>query len=213
MAWANGLGGGGFRIGEIEMKRLFVLLLCCFAIGGAIATKVQAAKIGEDGLHKQAWFSITFKDVREDIEAAKQAGKRLAIIVEQRGCIYCKKLHETVLSDPAIAKYIADNFMVVQYNMFGDEEVIDLDGKTLTEKTAIRRWGLAYTPTVLFMPEDAPSSVAASGGITARSIAVYVIPGAFGKATTLHMFMWVREKGYLKNEPFQKYHARKLKAR
>ena len=63
-----------------------------------MSTGAIAAKMGEDGLHKQPWFSTTFKDVKEDLETAKQDGKRLAIIIEQRGCIYCKKLHETVFS-------------------------------------------------------------------------------------------------------------------
>ncbi len=42
------------------------------------------------------------------------------------------------------------------------------------------------------------------------ALAVMVMPGAFGHYTTLHMFQWVKEKGYLGEQPFQKYHARKL---
>ncbi len=169
-----------------------------------LSVHANAAKLGEDGLHKQPWFSVTFKDLKEDLAAAKEAGKRLAIFVEQRGCLYCKKMHETVYSDHKVAKYISDNFMVVQYNMFGDEEVVDTDGETLTEKKAVRKWGLAFTPTVMFLPEDVASNT------NAKQAAVAIMPGAFGLNTTLHMFQWVREKGYLKAEPFQKYHARKL---
>lgn len=165
---------------------------------------VQAAEVGEDGLHKQAWFAQTFKDLKDDMAAAKAEGKRLAIIFEQRGCIYCKRLHEEVLSDAHIAGYIADNFMVVQYNLFGDEEVIDLDGDELTEKTAARKWRVVYTPTVMFMPEEL------SGEGDAGSLAVATMPGAFGKGTTLNMFKWVQEKGYDSDEHFQKYHARKI---
>lgn len=183
------------------MHQLTLLLIAAFTLAGA-----ANAKVGDDGLHKQPWFTVTFKDVAEDIATAKSEGKRLAIIIEQRGCIYCKKLHETVFSDTKIAKYISDNFMVVQYNMFGDEEVIDSDGATLTEKSAVRKWGLAFTPTILFLPEDTPK------GKTAKQSAVMVMPGAFGRYTTLHMFQWVKEKGYLKDEAFQKYHARKLSA-
>lgn len=179
-----------------------IMLTAIFML--AFAGIASAAKIGEDGLHKQPWFSVTFKDVREDIEAAKAAGKRLVIIIEQRGCIYCKKMHETVFNVPEVAKYIKDNFVVVQYNMFGDEEVTDSDGKTLTEKTAVRKWGLAFTPTVVFLPEVAPP------GKNAKEAAVMVMPGAFGKNTVLHAFQWVKEKGYLGKEPFQKYHARRL---
>lgn len=180
------------------------IILSLAIVLAALALPARAAKLGEDGLHKQPWFSVTFRDLKEDVAAAKEAGKRLAIIVEQRGCMYCRKMHETVFSDPAVAKYISDYFMVVQYNMFGDEEVIDLDGETLTEKTAVRRWGLAFTPTIMFFPETAPERG------TAKDAAVQVMPGAFGKNTVLHMFQWVREKGYEGEEAFQKYHARKL---
>ena len=170
----------------------------------ALSTPTLAAEIGDDGLHKQPWFSVTFKDVAEDIETAREDGKRLALIIEQRGCIYCKRMHEEVFSDPEIAAYIAENFMVVQYNMYGDEEVIDLDGDTLTEKAAVRKWGLLFTPTVIFLPEDVP----ANGTVASASVAR--MPGAFGKGTTRNLFRWVHEKGYLSDEPFQAYHARLL---
>lgn len=173
----------------------------------ALASGAMAQEVGEDGLYKQPWFSTTFRDVREDIAEAASEGKRLAIIFEQRGCIYCKKLHEEVLSDPEVRDYIKANFKIVQYNLFGDEEVTDLDGKSLSEKTAARRWRIVYTPTIVFLPEKAPQ-----GGTVAEA-AVSVMPGAFGKSTTLDMFRWVREKGYLGKEHFQKYHARMIEER
>jgi thioredoxin-related protein len=96
------------------------------------------ATLGDDGLHKEDWFAITFRDVKEDIATAAAEGKRLVLIFEQRGCIYCKKVHEEVLSDPKVRDYINANFKVVQYNIYGDEEVTDIDGAKLTEKTAAR---------------------------------------------------------------------------
>nr|WP_245615493.1 thioredoxin family protein [Afifella pfennigii] len=162
----------------------------------------HAVEIGDDGLHKQNWFSITFRDIAEDIETANDEGKRLAIVFEQRGCIYCRKMHEELLADPEVADYIRENFKVVQYNMFGDEEVTDLDGEVLTEKTAARKWGYVFTPTVVFLPDEVPE------GVSVRDAAVAVMPGAFSKWTFLNMFRWVNEKGYEGEEHFQKYHAR-----
>ena len=173
----------------------------------ALLSTAQGAEIGDDGLHKEAWFTTSFKDVAEDIEQAAAEGKRLAIIFEQRGCIYCRKLHEEVLADPKTAEWIAEHFSVVQYNLFGDEEVTDLDGDTLTEKTAARKWRVVFTPTVMFMPEAVPE------GVSAGEAAVSTMPGAFEKGTTLNMFRWVYEKGYEGEEHFQKYHARKLAER
>lgn len=183
------------------MSRFIVAVVAAFLM---FAPAANAFTIGEDGLHKEEWFSETFKDVAEDIETASAAGKRLAIVVEQRGCIYCRKMHEELLSDPEVADYIKANFMVVQYNMFGDVEVTDLDGEELTEKTAARKWGYVFTPTIVFLPELAPE------GVTVAEAAVATMPGAFGKWTFLNMFRWVREKGYEGEEHFQKYHARRI---
>jgi thioredoxin-related protein len=168
----------------------------------AFSIQAWSAEVGEDGLHKQDWFALTFRDVAEDIEAARDEGKRLVMIFEQRGCIYCAQMHEKILSDPEVSDFIKANFKVVQYNMFGDEEVTDLDGDVLTEKTAARKWGYVFTPTMVFLPEEVPE------GKTAAEAAVATMPGAFGKRTFLNMFKWVAEKGYEGEEHFQKYHAR-----
>jgi thioredoxin-related protein len=190
---------------KCEVTQMKKLLFSMILLIGVIP--VYAAELGEDGLHKQPWFTITFRDLREDLVTAREKGKRLALIIEQRGCGYCRKMHEEVFSDPEISKYISDNYLVVQYNMFGDEEVTDLNGEILNEKSAVRHWGYVFTPTIVFLPETAAE------GQTVKEAAVMVMPGAFGKGTVLDMFQWVREKGYLKEEPFQKYHARKLEER
>ena len=189
------------RIAEVAFALMVSLLF--FAV--VMVERPQAAELGEDGLHKQEWFTETFRDIGEDIETAAAEGKRLAIIFEQRGCIYCRKLHEEVLSDPQVRDYIRENFMVVQYNLFGDVEVTDLDGETLGEKAAARKWRVVYTPTVMFLPDGLPE-----GSMDAGQAAVQTMPGAFGKWTTINMFRYVHEKAYEGEEHFQKYHARKL---
>ena len=181
--------------------------LALFLAGLVMLCTPAAAELGDDGLHKKPWFSVTFKDVKEDLESATSEGKRLAIIFEQRGCVYCKKLHEEVLSDKEVADYIKANFKIVQYNLYGDEEVTDLDGKTLSEKEAARKWRVNFTPTVLFLPE------ASDGKTSVVDAAVAVMPGAFGKGTSLDMFQWVRAKGYEGKETFQRYHARRIRER
>lgn len=170
-------------------------------------TAPAMADVGEDGLHKTDWFALTFKDISEDLEAAQDEGKRLALIFEQRGCIYCKKLHEEVFSQEDVSEYISENFMVVQYNLYGDEEVVDLDGETLTEKDAARKWGVVFTPTIFFL-DEAPEE-----GADVKAATLHTLPGAFGKGTTLDMFSYIRDKVYETDEPFQRYHARMIEAR
>lgn len=184
------------------MRHLVFGLVAVLLLGQA-----ALAEVGEDGLHKKDWFTVTFKDVAEDIRDAEKQGKRLAMIFEQRGCIYCRQLHEGPLSNPDIANFIKSNFVVVQYNLFGDEEVTDFDGTALPEKEMAKRWGVVFTPTILFMPEQVPE------GDNAGRAAVATMPGAFGNGTTLDMFTWVKEKGYESDEHFQKYHARRIQER
>lgn len=184
------------------LKRLLLVLAFCLP-----ASAGWAVTLGEDGLHKQEWFSMTFRDMKEDVAAAAEEGKRLAIIIEQRGCIYCRKVHEEILTDPQVADYIKANYKMVQYNLYGDEEVVDLDGEVLTEKTAARKWGIAFTPTIIFLPEEA------DGGLDTRQAAVASMPGAFQKGTFLDMFTWVREKLYETDEDFQRFHARRIRER
>ena len=169
-----------------------------------LALPVAAAELGDDGLHKTSWMRDTFKDLSEDLEEANAEGKRLMVMVEQRGCIYCKKMHEEVFVIPEIEQFIQDNFFVVQINMFGDVEVTDFDGTTLPEKDMVKRWGALFTPNIYFFPE------AVGDDVTAAQAAVANMPGAFGRWTTFNMLNWVVEKGYAGDEPFQKYHARKF---
>ncbi|WP_026757403.1 thioredoxin family protein [Sediminimonas qiaohouensis] len=181
------------------MKRLVAAIAMLMTLALPAAAE---ATLGDDGLHKTDWMRNTFKDLREDLAEANAEGKRLAIIVEQRGCIYCRKMHQEVFPEPEIDAYIRENFFVVQMNMFGDVEVTDFDGESLPEKQMARKWSLMFTPTFMFFPEEVEE------GQTAADAAVAVMPGAFGQGTTMAMLRWVKEKRYEGDEPFQKYVAR-----
>lgn len=174
-----------------------------------LALPLWAAEMGDDGLHKADWMRDTFKDLNEDLAEANAEGKRLAIIIEQRGCIYCSKMHKEVFSDPEVADYIRENYFVVQMNLHGDTEVTDFDGEVLSEKAAARKWGILFTPSILFLPQEVEE------GQNAAEAVVSLMPGAFAKGTTIDMFTWVREERYAldSEEDFQRYHARRIQER
>mgnify|MGYP005845734373 CR=1 FL=1 len=180
--------------------RLFAATLAALAI----AVPAAAVEMGDDGLHKPDWLRDTFRVMAEDLAEAKAEGRRMLVIWEQRGCIYCSKMHEEVYPSPEVDALIRERYYVVQMNLFGDVEVTDFDGTALPEKEMAARWGVLFTPTLMFMPEEVPE------GGTAAEAAVAVMPGAFGKLTTRNLLRWVLEKGYEGDEHFQKYHARNL---
>ncbi|WP_299444123.1 thioredoxin family protein [uncultured Rhodospira sp.] len=165
--------------------------------------------LGDDGLYHHDFFMQSFLDLQEDLAETHAADKRLVIIFEQRGCIYCKKVNVEILGDPAIYEYVKGNFNVLQLNLFGEREVTDFDGETMPEKQLARRWGVIFTPTLLFMPEDP----ADAEGMTGKEAAVFNMHGAFGKHTFLSAFEWVKQKGYEGDTHFQKYVAERLAER
>lgn len=187
-------------------KFLKILLLAMFPL---FVNQASALEVGDDGLHKTPWMQDTFKDLREDLEEANAEGKRLVLFFEQIGCIYCTKMHKEVFSKEKVSNYINDNFFVVQLNLHGDIEVTDFDGDVLPEKDIARKWGILFTPSILFLPPEVDSSS------SAQQAAVAMMPGAFSAGTTLYLFTWVREERYLldNGEDFQRYHARMVNER
>jgi len=174
-----------------------------------IAAPLAAAELGDDGLHKPDWLRVTFKDLQEDFADAQAEGKRLVLMVEQRGCIYCTEMHEKTFPDERIEALLREDFFPVQLNLHGDTEIVDTDGEALSEKAAARKWGVMFTPTIIFLPPEIDDTK------PAVAQAVAVMPGAFGPGTTLDMLTWVKEERYLdqSEEDFQRYHARRIRER
>ena len=190
----------------ILKKYLAVIVVSVFSF---LATNISALELGDDGLHKTRWMQDTFKDLREDLSEANSEGKRLVLFFEQIGCIYCTKMHKEVFSKEKVSNYIEENFFVVQLNLHGDIEVTDFDGEVLAEKDIARKWGILFTPSVIFLPTEVKVDV------SAQQAAVATMPGAFSAWTTMDLFTWVREERYLldNGEDFQRYHARRIDER
>ena len=187
--------------------RLILAILTALTL--ALPAAAAGVPMGDDGLHKPDWLRDTFKDLREDFAEAEAEGKRLLIIVEQRGCIYCRDMHENTFTDPRVKEMLEDVYFPVQINLHGDIEIVDTDGETLSEKAATRKWGVLFTPNMIFLPPELDD------GKFVIQQAVAVMPGAFSPGTTLDMLTWVAEERYLdqSEEDFQRYHARRIRER
>jgi len=190
------------------MRQLFAFaqyLVMALALAGPLA----AAELGDDGLHKADWMRDTFKDLQEDFAEAQSEGKRLLVLVEQRGCIYCNQMHENTFADPRVRAMLEEKYFPVQINLHGETGIVDVDGQALSEKAATRKWGVMFTPTMIFFPTSLDDSRSAGAQ------AVAVMPGAFAPGTTLDLLTWVAEERYLDQVPedFQRYHARMIRER
>ncbi|MFN3744342.1 MAG: thioredoxin family protein [Hyphomicrobiaceae bacterium] len=155
----------------------------------------------DDGLYTQPWFHESFLDLKEDLTEAEKAGKSLAILFEQRGCPYCRETHVTNLADPEIAAYIQKHFLVIQLNLYGSRTVTDFDGKELEERALARRWGVNFTPSILFFVPPADALAGKDGG----SAAVWKLLGYWKPFHFHSTFVYVHERAYKEPGGFQRW--------
>ena len=141
---------------------------------------------GEDHLWHQNWFLESFLNLRDDLTEASEQGKRFVIVFEQRGCGYCIKMHKQILAQKYINDYVRENFTVLQLDLWGNRNVTDFDGKEMTEKDLAKRWGVIFTPTLMFFTDD----LSGSEGKTGAQLEVARMPGAFGPNTFYDLFTW-----------------------
>ncbi|MCF6321665.1 MAG: thioredoxin family protein [Rhizobiaceae bacterium] len=185
-----------------------------FTAGGALALSAvatnpsfsqsrQKVEVNEDGLHVQPWFLDSFLEVAEDQAELAAENKHLAVVFEQRGCPYCREMHEVNLAIPQIVDYLKENFGILQINIWGGRIVTDLDGEELPEKDFARKWKVNFTPTIVFLRlgdlENAPLALAESARM----------PGYLKPFQFLSMFEFVAQKNY-EEQNFQSFMKDKL---
>lgn len=164
--------------------------------------------LGDDGLYHQSWFLNSFMDLKEDLTAAAEAGKRFAVVFEQKGCPYCRDMHTVNLADPKLNAWIRERFDILQINLWGDREVTDFDGEALPEKEFAQKYNVNFTPTIIFFPDD-PAAVEGKSG---PEVEVARMPGYFRPFHFTAMFEYVWDKRYAKGQPFQRYILEKANA-
>jgi thioredoxin-related protein len=123
------------------------------ALGLPSRAMAQAIQ-GDDGLYREPWFLESFLDLPDDLKAAREHGKRLAILWELKGCPFCKQIHLVNFADPATSAFIRERFEILQLNFIGSREVTDFDGQILPEKAFAEKYGIRSTPTIQFFPVE-----------------------------------------------------------
>jgi thioredoxin-related protein len=177
------------------------------AAGLALITRPAAAQetriepiLGDDGLYHQPWFLNSFLDLKDDLAEAAEEGKRFAVIWEQRGCPYCRETHVVNFARPEINEFVRENFNMLQLDIWGSREVTDFDGEALEERALARKWGIVFTPTIMFF-DDSLEKAAGRSGAEAE---VVRMPGYFKPFHFITMFEYVKEGAY-KATHFQRY--------
>ena len=132
---------------------LFFAALIITSNAWAATDKKRGAYQGAMATEYPAWFKDSFLNLRDDIAEAKARNKRVMLMFTQDNCPYCNALVERNLSQKAIEARLRERFDVIAVNIWGDREVVGLDGKKHTEKSYATSQKVQFTPTLLFFDE------------------------------------------------------------
>ena len=171
-------------------------------VGGAGAVEHRYEPlVVDEGFYTWDWFLSSFFELADDLETATAGGKRLAILWEQDGCPYCREMHLVNFRIPKIVDYIRANFNIIQLNMWGDREVVDVDGEVVSEKELARKYRIQFTPTLQFFPKQ----LAADNTLPGDDIEVWRLLGYWKPFHFLSTFIYVAEEGYIEEPNFQRF--------
>ncbi len=141
------------------------LLLCAWLFQPVAAETDPLLEGGVNpGYHPPPdWFKQSFLDIREDIDEAAAEGRRLLLYFYQDGCPYCAKLLKDNFGQRDIVEQTRSRFDVVAINIWGDREVVGLDGASVSEKAFAEQLRVMYTPTLLFLNEQGELALRVNG--------------------------------------------------
>lgn len=130
----------------------------------ALAAEVKrGAYQGAIATEYPSWFKDSFLNLQDDIAEAKANNKRVMLFFTQDNCPYCNALVERNLAQKEIEQGMRERFEVIAINMWGDREVIGLDGAKHTEKTFAASLKVQFTPTLLFFDETGKTILRLNG--------------------------------------------------
>ena len=127
--------------------------IAAFALAFFGAAEPHAQVPSPHAIDVPAWFALSFLDFREEMADATREGKRLLVYFGQDGCPYCKKLMETNFAQRGIVDKTRKHFVAIALNLWGDREVVWVDGRRMTEKELGDALEVQFTPTLLFFDE------------------------------------------------------------
>lgn len=136
-----------------ERSTCYLLSLLLLLLPLVLAAQEAGRFLGAKETHYPAWFKESFLDIREDVQEARDGGRRVLLFFHQNGCPYCNLMVERNLSQRAIEQQMREQFEVIAINMWGDRAVTDLAGRERSEKLFAADLKVQFTPTLLFLDE------------------------------------------------------------
>ena len=149
-----------------RLQMMFVLLYALLLVapdGWAASEKKRGAFQGAMATEYPSWFKDSFLNLRDDIAEAKAHNKRVMLMFTQDNCPYCNALVARNLAQKDIEQRLRERFDVIAVNIWGDHELVGLDGVKYTEKSYATSQKVQFTPTLLFFDETGQTILRLNG--------------------------------------------------
>ncbi len=141
-------------------------------------------------LHREPGFLVAPVDLRK----LPGTGPVL-VLFEQKACPPCDELHEDILKRPETQRQLAP-FTVVQLDLWGTQEVVAPDGRTMMERQLARAWDVKFAPTMVFLDRASGEEIfraeAYLKAFHLQSVLEYVASGAYREQPSFQRFIEAR---------------------
>jgi thioredoxin-related protein len=162
-------------------RRTLLLMSAALGAGCLLPSHGRAAPVA--GFATQPWFAETSFDLAHDLDAASKAGKRLVLLWEQKGCEYCRAMHELAMPQADLIEIAKPQFHVIQMDMRGTRAFKDFAGAAAKESDLARGFFVRGTPTTQVFDEAGKE--------------VFRMPGYASPEIFFLVYQYVAERGYL----------------
>jgi thioredoxin-related protein len=128
----------------MRVLMISLLMLCC-----GLAQGVESRDAA-------AFFNDSFGDFQEELETAKEQGKKgILIMFEMDECPFCHRMKRNVLNRGDVQDYFHEHFLVFSVDTEGDLEITDFQGNPTTQKDfALKQFRVRATPVFQFIGLD-----------------------------------------------------------
>lgn len=174
---------------KIQFSAIFLLLFAFISISWASSTNVRDPY--------KHFFNETWGDLPEELEKAKQSGKKaILIFFEMDECPFCHYMKKNVLNQPKVQEFYRKHFLSFPVDIEGDVEMVNFKGKTVKLKDfSFKENRVRATPVIAFFD------------LNGKRIYRHT-----GKTSGIDEFMWLGEyiaKGTYKKISFSRYKRKK----
>ena len=172
------------------MQRPYIKILVLMTMG-IFLSAMSFSALAKDP--QEYFFDSSFGDFSEELSNAKEQGKKgILVFFEMDVCPFCHWMKKNVLNKEKVQEYYKKNFLIFSLDIEGDVEMVNFQGKSMTQKDfAFKENRVRATPVLAFFDLNGKRVMRYTGRTS--SVEEFMLLGQF-----------VVEKAYIDNK-FSRY--------